>query len=204
MDGQRFDAMTRRMAAGVSRRRLIGAAVSGMAGAALAALGRGGAATAAPNRCAQACAFEPKGPRQAACRQACKQCGGSTINVCFGETIQCCPPGTLCDGFGCVPPATCDATSGCFGGLCGPDCFCVSSVEGDGACVSAAYADCFAAPCETSDDCGGGFCVDATECCGGPTKVCFPAEATCAASGARGGTANSAPAWRTRKRTNRR
>jgi hypothetical protein len=67
MDGERFDRLTKHLADGTSRRRVLRGLAGGVGAAALAALGRRPAA-AAPNACAQACAGEPKGPRQAACR----------------------------------------------------------------------------------------------------------------------------------------
>lgn len=230
MDGSRFDDLTRTLAAGASRRRVLGA----LGGLAAAVLGRG-PAQAAPSNCAVGCA-NLKGPQKAACGQACRQCGGDFNRVCvaegpFGPTgFTCCPAGTFCvfgpgiccpegadvcfdaDGNAtccpegtfcdvetgqCGPPAACDAASGCFGGACAQGCFCVTDTEGQGACVSGAFADCGAPPCETSAECGdGGHCVDATECCGGPTRVCFPAEAVCQPGGTGGAASRTgAPGW---------
>jgi hypothetical protein len=102
MDGERFDRLTKHLADGFTRRRVLRGI--GGAGAALATLG-GRPTAAAPNACAQACAFEPKGPRQAACKQACKKCGQNLNQVCFGNTITCCA-----DGLCCFDEATGDVT----------------------------------------------------------------------------------------------
>jgi len=119
-------------------------------------------------------------------------------------SATCCAVGTFCDlttGM-CNPPAVCTAAAGCLGGICGLGCFCVSSVEGTGACVNAEFANCDAPPCDTSADCGaGGVCVDVTSdsCCQGvpSARVCFPAEGLCGAGTARAGTRRGAevPRW---------
>lgn len=225
--GAHFDRLTKVLAGGVSRRRVILGGLSAVVSGTVAALSRGAAAAptrGGPGPCAVYCADQP-GPRKADCLQACRQCGSdpsqvchnfetsdfaccpegqdcfggiccsSPDQVCFGTNGPvCCPDGTFCDfNTGeCGPPAVCDATSGCFGGTCAAGCFCVTTVEGDGACVSNAFANCDATPCTISDECGGGVCVDATECCGIETKVCFPPEGICqpgATSGAAGTTA---------------
>jgi hypothetical protein len=95
MDAERFDSLTKRLADPQSRRRLLRGMGVGAGAAALAALSRKPGA-AAPNACAQACAFEPKGPRQAACKQACKRCDGNLNQVCFGNQITCCARGECC------------------------------------------------------------------------------------------------------------
>ena len=51
MDGQRFDELTRTMARGTSRRQALRLVGGGLAGALLAAVGRGGSAGAAPRTC---------------------------------------------------------------------------------------------------------------------------------------------------------
>jgi hypothetical protein len=223
MDGSQFDRLTKVLAGGVSRRRVVRGGLGSLIGAALAALGRGAAA--APSTCSVYCADQP-GARKAACKQACRQCGGDPAQVCHNDEtgeFACCPAGQGCFGgiccaspdqvcFGangpvccaegtfcngntgtCEPPAVCDATSGCLGGTCAAGCFCVSTVEGEGACVSGAFADCFAPSCSASSDCGGGVCVDATDCCGFATLVCFPPEGICQTGGT-GGTTSSATA----------
>lgn len=214
MDGHRFDALTKSLSTGVTRRRVARVLAGGITTVALSITGR--KAAAAPNACAVYCADQP-GPRKAACKQACRECGNDPTlvchnfdtgqftccptgegcfsgvccanpdQVCFGPNgATCCAEGTFCmpDGT-CGPPATCGPESGCLGGTCASGCFCVSSVEGDGACVNGAFADCGAPPCMSSADCGdGGVCVDATACCGTAVQVCFPAEAICASGGA--------------------
>jgi hypothetical protein len=132
-------------------------------------------------------------------------CCAEGVEVCFSPDgdATCCEPGTFCDfNTGqCGPPAECTAESGCLGGTCGLGCFCVSSVEGVGACVNGLFANCQATPCETSAECGeGGVCVDVTSdmCCGegNPSpRVCFPPEGLCGASGVTAAS-QSDPGWR--------
>jgi hypothetical protein len=101
---------------------------------------------------------------------------GSVLNAGCERNRRCCP----------IVPPPCGPNSGCLGGPCdnAGDCFCVSSVEGVGACVSDFFANCDAEPCESSDDCpNGGLCVDVTseQCCGGSpsSAVCFPPQSIC-------------------------
>ena len=130
-------------------------------------------------------------------------CCDEGTEPCFGPTgdATCCAAGTFCNfATGqCEPPANCGPESGCLGGACAAGCFCVSSVEGDGACVNGEFAQCTAPPCDTSADCGpGGTCVDVTSdmCCGGApsARVCFPPEAICQTDGV-GRAANTTPGW---------
>jgi hypothetical protein len=114
-------------------------------------------------------------------------CCVSFDQLCFGTNgVTCCPEDPFCDfATGeCGPPAVCGPESGCLGGTCAAGCFCVSSFEGDGACVDGAFTNRDAQQCETSAGCGGGVCVDATDCCPGSVQVCFPPEAICATDGA--------------------
>ena len=122
MDGQRFDALTRRLATGTSRRGVLRGLTAGAAAAVAAALGR--EAQAFPNRCAIVC-NQPYfgGPLRAACRQTCqraiRECGSleeacvdfatgevaccPTQNCCYTERgLQCCGEGTQC----CFDPDT--------------------------------------------------------------------------------------------------
>ncbi|MEA2512294.1 MAG: hypothetical protein QOJ59_1781 [Thermomicrobiales bacterium] len=131
-------------------------------------------------------------------------CCNEGADVCFGEDGPfCCPGGTFCnfETGQCEPPAECGAESGCFGGICGLGCFCVSSVEDVGACIKGEFANCGGDPCVASADCGeGGLCVDVTsdQCCpGGPSeRVCVPAEAICDRGGGVGvREAGTAPGW---------
>ena len=184
MDSNQFDNLTKTLAGGASRRGVLRGALGALGGV----LRLFGGAAAAPNACAQACAFEPKGPRLAACKQACKQCGGSLQDVCFDQQIICCPgsfggccfddetgsiscPGTQqCpaplvpdEGCGCVCPNTCPP--GEFPDP-GQDCACVpfptcdagGAPENCEAGVETSCADGVCA-CVTSVD-GGTVCVE--------------------------------------------
>ena len=148
MDGQRFDQLTRVLASGASRRGILRGLAGGIGALVLTAIGRrlGAAAPGGqgggPDPCSQACAFEPKGPRQAACKQACRECGGNFNQICFGNQIICCAGGECCfdeqtgnavcstqlpacpeplvrEGCACVCPGTCgpgefpDPSQGC-------------------------------------------------------------------------------------------
>jgi hypothetical protein len=146
MDGSRFDNLTKTLAAGVSRRGVVRGALGGLAGAALAALGRKSAEAQPKGGPANECKVGCSGfNRQAkvACERACRECGGDIDRVCadfgpFGPTaFVCCPPGTFCAGEGvcceegtepcfqpdgsvtCCPAGTfCDFETG----ACTPDC----------------------------------------------------------------------------------
>ena len=89
MDGQRFDHITKSLAIGKSRRNLLKSLVGSLAAAGVVTAGRE-QTLAAPDQCSVACASEP-GPRKAACKQACKECGGRQ-NVCSTfSSFTCCP-----------------------------------------------------------------------------------------------------------------
>jgi hypothetical protein len=188
--GERFAEFSKAAAQTVSRRQALRLGIAGLGGAALAGLGLGNAG-AAPSRCSQICANEPAGPRRAACKQACKQCGGDLSRICFGAEIICCPPETSC----CEGPTgtvCCPADSVCVGGecvgfvecttaVCGTDpcntpcgsnpttglCLCATTAEATCACFQPICGD----PCTTSADCPDGFACAADECCGGLTCV---------------------------------
>jgi hypothetical protein len=212
-----FDELTKSLATTVTRRRALKLFGGGVLTAGWAAvMGRGAAA--APNRCAVICSqFYRPGPAQAQCRQACRQCGGDVNRLCglgsqvpvvccppestcctdFFSQAFCCPSGTICDASAGACLEECPPESGCLGPDCAPGCFCVTSVDGQTACVSFEFANCGATPCTTDADCGGGVCVDATECCGEPTAVCFPPEAFCTfgSEGARASSSSGTAAW---------
>lgn len=188
----RFAELSRAAAQTVSRRRALRLAVGGLAGVAFAGVGLGSAG-AAPNRCAQVCASEPAGPRRAACKQACKQCGGDLAQMCFGAQIICCPGETSCcessSGSFCCP-----ANSACVDGECvelfvcpggptaencaagivtncgvGDVCAQVQAVAGGCTCIERICGD----PCITDADCSGGtVCVTAPGCCADATPFC--------------------------------
>jgi hypothetical protein len=184
MDGSRFDSLTKTLAGGVSRREVVRGALGALAGAALAARGRG--AGAAPNACAQACAGEPKGPRQAACKQACKRCAGNFNQICFGNTIVCCAGGECCfdDETGnvacstqlpaCPEPLVREGCECVCGNACDPGqfpdpgqgCACVPFPTCDAAgapenCAAGVVTDCADGACACVDNVdGGNACVE--------------------------------------------
>ena len=113
MDSQQFDRLVRSLSTDASRRHIFkamtAAAIAGAWGTV-----RHTSIAAAPDPCSVECADEP-GPRKAACKQACKKCGGLT-NVCGSfvnyaccarqsccgfpqETAVCCPDQTTCCNF---------------------------------------------------------------------------------------------------------
>jgi hypothetical protein len=211
MDGDQFDRLTRILATGVPRRRLLRSVTGGIGAAVLAALGRRPAAT-APNACAQACAFEPKGPRQAACRQACRECGGNINLVCSGPQIICCPEGGCCIdeetgtsicpsdlpecpegltriGCECVEVTFCptgEMAENCFAGIftnCGEGDVCALVDDADSESCACIERIC-GNPCTTAADCEAGLvCATVPGCCPDETFCAFPC-----------GTAASAPA----------
>jgi hypothetical protein len=105
---EKFDDFARTLASGVSRRRALRLLGGGVA-VSLGALVGVGRARAAPSSCSVFCA-NLSGPQKAACKQACRACGGDVSRVCSqpapgGGAAQfvCCPEGTVCDPTGaCV------------------------------------------------------------------------------------------------------
>jgi hypothetical protein len=91
---KRFDELTRLFSQGTSRRVMLRRVLAGT-GAAVGTAGLS-STTAAPNACVQACASQPHGRRQAACKQACRQCDANMDAVCLGDTIACCAGGVCC------------------------------------------------------------------------------------------------------------
>jgi hypothetical protein len=192
VDGERFDRLTRLVAGGVSRRRVISGSV---ASAVVGLLGRG-EATAAPSACAVGCAGLP-GPQKAACTQACRQCGGDFNRVCptfgpFGPTsFTCCPEGTACDSSAgsCIELEFCEPgvpAENCAVGVsadCGPGgaCGLVDDADGEGCqCIERA---CTGILCTTDADCTDGLtCVSAPGCCAEAAFCGIP----CGSAGATG------------------
>jgi hypothetical protein len=115
MDGDQFDSIIRLLATRESRRRLLKGLAASASGSVFATIGRR-QALAAPDPCSVYCSRqEPKGPAQAACKQACKQCKAETRRVCRQETgYTCCPRGHECPFGSCCPigRATCFGPAG--------------------------------------------------------------------------------------------
>ncbi len=182
MESERFDAFTRAMVSGATRRRFLRGLGGGVASAVALSFGRD--ADAAPNSCSVGCAGL-KGPQKAACGQACRACDGDFERVCveygpFGPTaFTCCAEGDVCsfDTGACITPPTCstgEPAENCALGIevsCGDagECAQVINVDGGCACVERA---CSFEPCTSGADCESGLCVDIPGCCGDPTPFC--------------------------------
>jgi hypothetical protein len=184
VDGDQFDAMARRFGSRESRRRFLQSIAASAMGAVFVAIGRA-PTWAAPDPCSTYCSRqEPKGPAQAACKQACKKCKANTTRVCRQETgYVCCPQGQECPaGVCCLPGrATCGGTGT---SVCCPnadDTFCCfDQNSGSTVCPSA-----FCAPPRVAQGCtcvcdppGRAECNDSsgnTTCCPDPgdTFCCF-------------------------------
>lgn len=165
MDERRFDSLTRVLATEGTRRGVLRGVAGGLAAAVGAAFGRR-TAGAAPNTCAVGCANLP-GPQKAACKQACRQCGGDFSQVCvaegpFGPTgFVCCPEGTFCiGGVGqCCPVGTepCFGPGGVFA-CCPEGTFCDFDT---GTCVEITLTVCPTG--ETAENCAAGVTTDCAE-----------------------------------------
>ncbi len=118
MDGQRFDAMTKALAVGTSRRAVLRTALGGMGAGLLAVVGAADAGATGKRNCAEACK-QRFGPGRAR---------GQCISGCAKGTLTCGGiQGLLCpEGFTCVddPTDDCDPATGdadCLG-VCQPAC----------------------------------------------------------------------------------
>ena len=169
-----FDALSKALASGVSRREVLRGVGAGLTGALLASVGVK-KASAAPSNCSVLCgktAFT-SGPAHASCLQACRQCGGNTSRICQTPTgFVCCPSGQVCSPATnqCVAECTCESFTPC--GTGGSDCLCVQTTEGTSACI---VPFCSGQQCTTSSECGAGsICfVSGAPCCGGGS-FCIP------------------------------
>jgi hypothetical protein len=195
MEDERFDQLTKRLAAPVNRRQVLKLAAGTVAGGVLASLAGVRKAAAAPSPCAVFCGKTSftGGPDHASCMQACNECGGNISNICRGPTgwiccqsgstccfgptgALCCPPGTICLGNGqcgkprnfCIP--TCADT--CSGTATGCLQACAAGTPGC-ACVSTTEGTpacvqemCTFVVCTSSADCGAGSVCFTQGCCG--------------------------------------
>lgn len=195
MDEQRFDEVTRQLANGVSRRRVLGGLFAGIAGVA------GIRTASAANACSEFCRQFPPGPLRGRCRSDCAhetglffECEGDFARVCLlgDRTAACCESGQRCAAGGCATPpppgctsaADCDDGNPCTESVCGTDGECshppaaAGSLCGDGTiCVGDVYH-----PADACD--GNGTCIDGdsrAESCA-PIDDCTPAcsDAGCA------------------------
>lgn len=162
MDGRRFDALTRTVGSGHSRRQvlrgLLGGAVATIGTAVPAGAARRPAPTPRPPSCPGqqtwqngACTCPPNttgcGPE---CCPAGAQCcdNACCYGYCYGEELccssaqewcdvtgECCPSGEICcPGYGCRAPEAC-CTPSCDGSTCGSDgCGGICACSGDKVC----------------------------------------------------------------------
>ncbi len=138
MDGQRFDAVTRALAAGTSRRAVLRTALGGMGAGLLALVGVADAGAASKRNCAKACKqrFGP-GRARGQCISACargtdggngesRPCGSNVCGsgeYCCNESCGICAPiGGACTEQFCGEPcgdAVCGAEEYCCNVSCG-------------------------------------------------------------------------------------
>ena len=123
MDSQQFDRLVRSLSSDASRRHIFKAMTAAAIAGAWGTVRRPSIA-AAPDPCSVECADQP-GPRKAACKQACRQCGGFA-NVCGTLTnYACCAPESCCgfepDKFCCPDQTTCCAGFPGTPVICCPD-----------------------------------------------------------------------------------
>ncbi|CAA9551503.1 MAG: conserved hypothetical protein with Kelch motif [uncultured Thermomicrobiales bacterium] len=179
MDGQRFDDLTRALAAGTSRRRVLKGLLGGIGGGALALAGatKGDAAR-----------LRPLG---ANCNRDDKCASG----VCDLATKHCaCPPGQVACSHGCVDSASFQTDPANCGG-CGR--VCLSGVCTGGVCGAGPSAV-LGASCSGGGECASGSCVDGVCCaeatCSGldtacQVGVCQPGTGACSVQPRANGTA---------------
>ena len=120
MDGRRFDDLTKALAGGATRRRVLRGALGGAAGAVLALLGRGRGAEAGPPRPAGATCIRNEHCASGVCDPRTRRCTCTPVTACpAGQTCGTAPDGcgqTLTCGPACCQPTTCAAA----GKNCGP------------------------------------------------------------------------------------
>jgi hypothetical protein len=190
-----FDELSKAVAAGLTRRRLIGLAGAGVGSGIFASVAPTAAAH-GPGACQAFCGKTSfiSGPAHASCLQACKKCGGNISGICTGVTgtSVCCADGTSCCVNSAGAPFCCPSGQICSGGVCVvPPSFCVPTCVGDTcagsatscsqacaagtpgcACVSTVEGSacvqevCTFVPCATSADCGAGSVCFTQGCCG--------------------------------------
>jgi len=125
MDGTRFDALTKRLATGTSRRRVL----AGLGGALAGALDLGGAAIAADVTCDEALrlcqdrAKDTYAAAQRACQAGPREAQGACLAVALGRyaaaTTACLVPYAGCTGT-CKPDGElCRSNEECCSGRCG-------------------------------------------------------------------------------------
>src|ERR1043166_4546073 len=104
----RFDALAKSVAGGLSRRDALRRLGGGLAAMLLSAVGLNtawGTPPSRPAKCSDYCNTLPR-PQRSNCNNACKQCGGNTQNVCASlnsDKVTCCDPGACCINGLCTP-----------------------------------------------------------------------------------------------------
>ena len=187
-----FDQVSKAVAAGLTRRRLMELAGVGVGGGVLAAA-TPTAFAAGPSSCAVFCGKTSfsSGPAHAACLRACKQCHGNVSGICTGPAGSvCCAPGTSCCVTAAGAATCCPAGQACIGGTCAvppsyciPTCAdtcagsttsCLQTCAGGTpgcACVSTVEGNacvqeiCTFVTCTSSADCGPGSVCFTQGCC---------------------------------------
>ena len=125
MDGHRFDDLTRALAAGTSRRRVLKGLLGGAAGAALGSLGLGRGAAAAPRPVGATCiradhcasGLCDQRTRRCVCPPGLAACNGACLDPVAFRTD---PANCGACGAGC--PGAANATATCAGGACATVC----------------------------------------------------------------------------------
>jgi hypothetical protein len=195
MDHDRFDTVTRALAAGASRRGLLTRLTMGVLAALLLARGSHDVEAKPCPPCRKKKKGRCKGrkPNGTPCENGRGVCQSGSCG-CAGGSV--CARNEVCQGGICFPKGTCpQGAQACVpetGTKCGLDCFCVQSAEGNTVCIESAGL-CGAIPvgcdsketcssCQTSADCASGqACIDISGCCEGQntadplpagTKVC--------------------------------
>ena len=148
MDAQRFDAISRRLATGTSRRQVLRALAASVATGFGLQRGLGGAAQAAPSEsadarfCPEFCGVLGSGEEMGRCVAECAQCEAAGRDICgfpvgsFSPPF-CCPAGTSClRGRLCCPvEQVCRITSSVVD-CCVPGTRCVEVGDGRRNCVA--------------------------------------------------------------------
>src|SRR5947207_7998590 len=126
----RFDALAKAVAGGLSRREALRRLGGGLAAMLLSAVGLGtawGAPPSRPAKCSDYCNTLPT-PQRSNCNNACRQCGGNTQNICpslDSDKVACCPKGTCCSSGTCASLGTFQNCGTC-GNACTNDTSCIS------------------------------------------------------------------------------
>jgi len=175
MDAHQFDRLTKTLARGTSRRRVLRGVGGGVAGAALAGWGRrqAGATPRGKSGCAAFCAAV-FGDTHAAgqCTSAAAQGSGLCFSACGPAGTG---GGTLCGDQSRYPTTTCCSS----GQRCGTDGICQTCAANGGTC--GADSDCCSTICqgETCVATVAGTCMAGQDSCGGTQSLCGNGQCDC-------------------------